>query len=135
MRLASFALLVREYDEAIAWYTQVLGFHLVEDTTLSPSKRWVRIAPAADGVTLLLARAATPEQTAMLGKQGAGRVWLFLHSDRFAADYARLLAAGVAFEETPRDEPYGRVAVFRDLYGNRWDLVESPTAYAERSGS
>jgi catechol 2,3-dioxygenase-like lactoylglutathione lyase family enzyme len=134
VRLSTLALLVRDYDEAIAWFTQVLGFHLVEDTTLTPSKRWVRVAPSRDGaVSLLLARAATAEQIAMIGQQGGGRVWLFLHSDDFAADHARLLAAGVAFDETPRDEAYGRVAVFTDLYGNRWDLVESPEAFATRS--
>jgi len=135
VRLSALALLVRDYDEAIAWFTHVLGFHLVEDTMLSPTKRWVRVAPSRDGeMSLLLARAATPEQVAMIGRQGAGRVWLFLHSDDFVADYSRLRDAGVVFEEAPRDEAYGRVAVFTDLYGNRWDLVESPPAFAQRIG-
>jgi catechol 2,3-dioxygenase-like lactoylglutathione lyase family enzyme len=90
VRLSTLALLVRDYDEAIAWFTQVLGFHLVEDTTLTPSKRWVRVAPSRDGaVSLLLARAATAEQIAMIGQQGGGRVWLFLHSDDFAAPRRR----------------------------------------------
>jgi catechol 2,3-dioxygenase-like lactoylglutathione lyase family enzyme len=134
VRLTTVALLVRDYDEAITWFTQVLGFALIEDTTLSPTKRWVRVAPSRDGaMSLLLARAATPEQVAMVGQQGAGRVWLFLHSDDFAADHARLFDAGVRFQETPRDEAYGRVAVFTDLCGNRWDLVESPEAFATRS--
>jgi catechol 2,3-dioxygenase-like lactoylglutathione lyase family enzyme len=135
VRLTTVALLVRDYDEAITWFTQVLGFALLEDTTLSPTKRWVRVAPSHDGaMSLLLARAATPAQVAMIGQQGAGRVWLFLHSDDFAADHERLLAAGVVFEASPRDEAYGRVAVFADPYGNRWDLVESAAGFERRTG-
>jgi catechol 2,3-dioxygenase-like lactoylglutathione lyase family enzyme len=123
--LADVALLVRDYDEAIAWFTAALGFELREDTPRGPGKRWVRVAPpGAGGTALLLARAATPEQVALVGRQGAGRVWLFLHTDDFAVDHARMLAAGVEFAETPRTESYGTVAVFADLYGNRWDLLQ-----------
>lgn len=123
--LGAIALLVRDYDEAIAWYTGTLGFTLVEDTALSEHKRWVLVAPpGAPQTRLLLARAADAGQAAVIGNQGGGRVWLFLHSDDFAADHARLTAAGVRFLEPPRHEPYGSVAVFEDLYGNRWDLLQ-----------
>lgn len=125
MHLGAVSLLVRDYDEAIAWFTRVLGFDLLEDTLLAPGKRWVRVAPpGARETCLILARAATPEQVAQLGRQGGGRVWLFLHSDDFDADHRRLLAAGVRFLEQPRRESYGSVAVFEDIYGNRWDLVQ-----------
>jgi len=125
-QLTHVALLVRDYDEAIAWFTQRLGFRLVEDTTLAPGKRWVVVAPAADGggCSLLLARAATPAQEAVIGRQGGGRVFLFLETTDFARDHALLAQKGVLFTETPRVEPYGTVAVFQDLHGNRWDLVE-----------
>ena len=124
-RVAQVALLVRDYDEAIAWYADALGFVLVEDTDLGGGKRWVRIAPAGDAAfTLLLARAATPEQSARVGDQAGGRVFLFLHSDDFWRDYRALMARGVRFAEEPRREAYGTVAVFEDLYGNRWDLLE-----------
>ena len=123
--LASVALLVRDYDEAIAYFTQCLGFVLLEDTPLTPEKRWVRVAPAgARETSFLLARAATPEQQAAIGRQGGGRVFLFLHTDDFERDFTAYTAAGVRFVEAPRDEPYGRVVVFEDLYGNRWDLVQ-----------
>jgi len=126
--LAAIALLVRDYDEAIAWYTRALGFELLEDTDLGGGKRWVRVAPrgaeGARGSALLLARAINPEQTSRIGNQAAGRVFLFLASDDFDADFAAMTARGVGFEEAPRSEGYGRVAVFRDLYGNRWDFVE-----------
>ncbi|MEO6462390.1 MAG: VOC family protein [Candidatus Eisenbacteria bacterium] len=126
MRLAQVSLLVRDYDEAIAFFTRSLGFALREDMPLAGGKRWVVVAPPGDGAgaTLLLARAATPEQQARIGDQAGGRVFLFLHSDDFARDHAAFAAHGVRFVEGPRDEPYGRVAVFLDLYGNRWDLVE-----------
>ena len=125
-RLAQVSLLVRDYDEAIAFFTRSLGFVLREDTPLAGGKRWVVVAPPGDGegATLLLARAATPEQQARIGDQAGGRVFLFLHSDDFARDHAAFTAQGVRFVEGPRDEPYGRVAVFLDLHGNRWDLVE-----------
>ncbi|WP_146909711.1 VOC family protein [Arenimonas daejeonensis] len=123
--LGALSLLVRDYDEAIAWYVGVLGFELLEDTPLGPDKRWVRVAPpGASGTCLLLARAADDRQRALVGGQGGGRVWLFLHTDDFAADHARMLAAGVRFLESPRHEAYGSVAVFEDLYGNRWDLLQ-----------
>ena len=101
----------------------MLGFALLEDTALGGGKRWVRVGPPG-GASLLLARAATPEQMASVGRQAGGRVFLFLHTDDFARDHARLLASGVCFRESPRREPYGTVAVFEDLYGNPWDLVE-----------
>jgi len=126
--LASVALLVRDYDEAIAYFTRSLGFVLLEDTPLSPEKRWVRVAPAgARETSFLLARAVGPEQQAAIGRQGGGRVFLFLHTDDFERDFAAYTAAGVRFVEAPRDEPYGRVVVFEDLYGNRWDLVQRRT--------
>lgn len=124
-RLALVSLLVRDYDEALAYYVGTLGFTVVQDTRLEPGRRWVVVAPPGGaGASLLLARAATDAQRARIGDQSGGRVLLFLASDDFAADHARLRAAGVAFEEPPRDEPYGTVARFSDLYGNRWDLVE-----------
>ena len=118
------ALIVRDYDEAIAWFTTVLGFDLIDDTP-QPGKRWGVLAPpgAKEG-SLLLARAANDEQRAAIGRQGAGRVMFFLHTDDFARDYEAMLARGVVFVEAPRDESYGRVVVFTDLYGNRWDLVQ-----------
>lgn len=126
--LAHLALLVRDYDEAIAWYTGVLGFVLVEDRPVpEQGKRWVVVAPSGGGTSLLLARAATPEQASFIGNQAGGRVFLFLSTDDFERDHARLRAAGVRFVREPVQAPYGRVAVFEDLYGNRWDLI----AYAD----
>jgi catechol 2,3-dioxygenase-like lactoylglutathione lyase family enzyme len=123
--IAMLALLVRDYDEAIAFFTDALRFTLVEDTTLGAEKRWVVVAPRdGQGVALLLARAANPAQLACVGNQTGGRVFLFLHTSDFWQDYRHMLAHGVRFAEEPRDEPYGRVAVFFDLYGNRWDLLE-----------
>jgi catechol 2,3-dioxygenase-like lactoylglutathione lyase family enzyme len=119
------ALVVRDYDEALAWYTGVLGFAVVEDTPLAGGKRWVVVAPPRSaGARLLLARAATPRQVDRIGDQTGGRVFLFLYTDDFARDHAALVAHGVTFAEGPRREAYGMVAVFEDLYGNRWDLVE-----------
>jgi catechol 2,3-dioxygenase-like lactoylglutathione lyase family enzyme len=127
--IGALALVVRDYDEAIRFYTRQLGFELLEDTDLGGGKRWVRVAPpgGAVGTSLLLARAATPAQAARIGDQTGGRVFLFLHTDDFWRDYARYRAAGVRFLETPRQEPYGTVAVFEDLYGNRWDLLALTT--------
>jgi catechol 2,3-dioxygenase-like lactoylglutathione lyase family enzyme len=123
--LGAISLLVRDYDEAIAWFTGVLGFRLVQDTKLSDTKRWVLVAPdAGPGAQLLLARAATPQQQACIGRQAGGRVWLFLHTDEFWADYEAMKSRGVHFVETPRQETYGWVVVFEDLCGNRWDLLE-----------
>ena len=124
-RLAMLSLVVRDYDEAIDFYTRVMRFKLVEDTPMSSTKRWVVVAPGNDGASLLLAKAATPEQQAAVGNQSGGRVFLFLHSDSFDADIAHLRAHGVRFaEDAPRHEAYGRVIVFHDLYGNKWDLIE-----------
>ena len=122
------AIVVRDYDEALDWYTGVLGFEVVEDTPLSPGKRWVVVAPGeGGGARLLLARASGPAQEARIGDQTGGRVFLFLHTDDFDRDHAAWTARGVRFVEGPRDEEYGRVAVFEDLYGNRWDLIEPRT--------
>ncbi|WP_460611644.1 VOC family protein [Hymenobacter seoulensis] len=124
-RIALVTLLVADYDEAIAFYTHKLGFRLVEDTLLSPQKRWVRVAPCGQaGAELLLALAATPEQVRCIGNQTGGRVALFLYTDNLARDYARLLAQGVTIVRPPVVEPYGEVLVFADLYGNLWDLLE-----------
>jgi len=124
-RLAAVALVVRDYDEAIAHYCGVLGFELVEDSELDGGKRWVLVAPSTQyGSALLLAQASGPQQHARIGDQTGGRVFLFLHTDDFAADHARYIDGGVRFVEGPRHEPYGTVAVFEDLYGNRWDLVQ-----------
>ena len=122
-RIGLVTLVVRDYDEAIAWYVGVAGFTLVEDADQG-SKPWVTVAPSGGGPLLLLARASTPEQEARVGDQTGGRVGFFLHTDCFDADHARMTTAGVRFLEEPRREPYGSVAVFEDLYGNRWDLLE-----------
>ena len=128
MRLHAVTLLVDDYDDAIAHYVDDLGFTLVEDTSLTPQKRWVRVSPDSDGGTcLILAVATTDAQRAAIGNQTGGRVGLFLHTDDFASDYARLASRGVEMTESPRTEPYGTVVVFRDRYGNLWDLIE-PTA-------
>lgn len=120
------ALVVREYDEAIAFFCQKLHFTLVEDTYQpEQDKRWVVVAPpGSSGTNLLLARATTPEQTAVIGQQTGGRVLLFLQTDDFWRDYHDMLAAGIHFVRPPKNEPYGTVAVFTDLYGNLWDLIE-----------
>jgi catechol 2,3-dioxygenase-like lactoylglutathione lyase family enzyme len=124
-RITQLALLVREYDEAIDFFTRALGFELLEDSALGGGKRWVRVGPAGNaGTALLLARAATTEQERAVGSQSGGRVFLFLETDDFARDYARLRAAGVVFTEEPRHEDFGTVVVFLDLYGNKWDLIE-----------
>ena len=120
------ALVVRDYDEAIAFYTEKLGFTLVEDTYQpEQDKRWVVVAPAgSSGTNVLLARATTPEQAACIGNQTGGRVFLFLSTDDFRRDYDRMTSAGVRFVRPPAEAPYGTVAVFEDLYGNRWDLIQ-----------
>jgi catechol 2,3-dioxygenase-like lactoylglutathione lyase family enzyme len=122
--LAQIALVVADYDEAIAFYTDKLRFTLVEDTVLSETKRWVVIAPpGSSGARLLLAKAATPEQATRVGNQTGGRVFLFLHTDDFDRDYQQLLDQNIRIVRTPAVEAYGKVAVFEDLYGNRWDLI------------
>jgi catechol 2,3-dioxygenase-like lactoylglutathione lyase family enzyme len=117
-------LVVRDYDEAIRFYVDAVGFELREDTDLGGGKRWVVVAPPGGGAGLLLAKASGPEQEARVGDQTGGRVGFFLQSADFAADHARMLAAGIRFLEEPRHEPYATVAVFEDLYGNRWDLLQ-----------
>ncbi|HEY1792518.1 MAG TPA: VOC family protein [Opitutaceae bacterium] len=121
--IALVALLVRDYDEAIAYYTGSLGFTLAEDTPQGGGKRWVVVAPPGEGTRFLLARAKNDEERAATGRQAGGRVFLFLHTDDFAGAHARMRARGVDFIEEPRSEAYGTVVVFRDLYGNKWDLV------------
>jgi catechol 2,3-dioxygenase-like lactoylglutathione lyase family enzyme len=124
-RLGHVAVVVRDYDEAIAFYTQSLGFQLIEDTDLGNGKRWVRVRPpGSDGTDLLLAKAVNPEQASRIGNQTGGRVFLFLHTDDFWRDYRALTARGVKFVRPPKEETYGTVAVFEDLYGNQWDLLE-----------
>ncbi len=123
--LAHIALVVEDYDAAIAFYIEKLQFTLIEDTLLSESKRWVLIAPpGSSGCQLLLAKAANNEQQTRIGNQTGGRVFLFLHTDNFSRDYHSMLAKGIVFVREPVAEPYGTVAVFKDLYGNLWDLIE-----------
>lgn len=124
--IAHIALVVRDYDEAIAFYTQKLGFTLIDDTYQpGQNKRWVVVAPPGSReTTLLLAKATTPEQAAHIGNQTGGRVSLFLHTDDFWRDYNDLLAKGIQFVRPPKQADYGAVAVFQDLYGNLWDLIE-----------
>ena len=123
--IALVAIVVADYDEAIAWYTGKLGFVLVEDTPQTAEKRWlVVVPPGGGGTALLLARAANERQRQAVGNQTGGRVFLFLHTDDFRRDHAAYRERGVRFVEGPREEAYGRVAVFEDLYGNRWDLIE-----------
>lgn len=126
--ISAVALLVRDYDEAVRFFTDALGFEVVEDTPVAPDKRWVAVRPPGGGTALLLARAATPEQAARVGDQTGGRVFLFLRTDDFWRDYHALKGRGVRFTEEPRREGYGTVAVFLDLYGNRWDLIGPPAA-------
>jgi catechol 2,3-dioxygenase-like lactoylglutathione lyase family enzyme len=128
--LAAIALVVRDYDEAIAYYTKVVGFELIEDTDMSvghnsqPGKRWVRVKPkGANETSFLLAKAATAEQIASIGNQTGGRVFLFLNTDDFWRDYHAMTANGVTWVRPPSREAYGTVAVFADIYGNKWDLI------------
>lgn len=123
-RIAHLALVVADYDEAIAFYTQKLGFQLVEDTALSETKRWVLVSPVGSDCHLLLAKAANEEQQSRVGNQTGGRVFLFLHTNDFWRDYHHFTANGVRFVREPNKEEYGTVAVFEDLYGNLWDLIE-----------
>ena len=131
--IGALSLLVADYDQAIRFFTEGLGFALLEDTRLDdpgkPGKRWVRVAPkGAPGPALLLAQAANAQQQAAIGQQGGGRVFLFLETDDFWGDYQRMQAYGVHFCEQPRDEPYGTVVVFEDISGNRWDLLQRAAA-------
>ena len=124
-RLAHVTLIVRDYDEAIEWFTARLGFILVADEyQADQDKRWVLVAPAGAGPSILLARASTAEQERFIGNQAGGRVFLFLATDDFDRDFESMKRAGIAFVRPPEDMSYGRVAVWEDLYGNRWDLVQ-----------
>lgn len=123
--IATIALVVAEYDEAIAFYRDQAGFAVLADTDMGSGKRWVVVAPqGGKGAKLLLARADGPQQRSAIGNQTGGRVMLFLETDDFARDHAAMVARGVHFLEEPRHESYGSVAVFEDLYGNKWDLIE-----------
>lgn len=128
-RIALVSLVVRDYDEALDFFVGILGFELIEDTPVpEQNKRWVVVAPPGRGQTrLLLAQASTPEQAASVGNQTGGRVFMFLYTDDFQRDYQSYRARGVEFVRAPKTEPYGTVAVFRDLYGNLWDLLEPRT--------
>lgn len=133
-QLATVTLLVHDYDEAIRFFTEALRFTLVEDTPRGPGKRWVVVAPARNaGAALLLAKAVTDEQSASVGKQAGGRVFLFLHTTDFSSDHEHMTSHGVRFLEAPRHEPHGTVAVFLDLCGNKWDLLQ-PTDTPTDSG-
>ncbi|MBN1994380.1 MAG: VOC family protein [Anaerolineae bacterium] len=124
-KIGYITLLVRDYDEAISFYINKLGFNLIEDTDLGRGKRWVLVAPAnAVESCLLLAKASSPYQEKYIGHQSGGRVFLFLHTDDFWRDYQKMRSQNVVFREEPRQETYGTVAVFEDLYGNKWDLLE-----------
>ena len=124
-RLAHIAIVVKDYDEAIRFYTQKLKFNLIEDTALTETKRWVLLSPPGSGSChLLLARAANEEQSSRIGNQTGGRVFLFLYTDDFYRDYHRMLEEEIRFIREPAVEPYGIVAVFQDLYGNLWDLIQ-----------
>jgi len=122
-RISALALVVPDYDAAIAFYVGTLGFDLCEDIDQG-RKRWVTVAPPGGGMRLVLARATGPRQIETIDNQAGGRVFLFLQTDDFARDHAAMLAAGIVFEEAPRHEPYGIVAVWRDPFGNRWDLLQ-----------
>ncbi|CAN5258457.1 VOC family protein [soil metagenome] len=118
------SLLVRDYDEAIAFYVGTLGFTLSADADMGGGRRWVLVTPDGGQTSLLLAKATQAAQVAQIGNQAGGRVWLFLHTDDLMRDHAAWTARGVLFREAPRHEPYGKVVVFEDLYGNAWDLIE-----------
>jgi catechol 2,3-dioxygenase-like lactoylglutathione lyase family enzyme len=122
-RISALALIVPDYEAGLAFFVGVMGFELLADIDQG-HKRWITVAPKGGGAALVLARAEGPAQQAAIGNQCGGRVWLFLETDDFARDHARMVAAGVVFEEPPRHEPYGIVAVWRDPFGNRWDLIE-----------
>lgn len=123
-QLGQLSLLVRDYDEAIVYYTSILGFELLEDTKLSETKRWVRVSPQGSDCHLLLAKAANDAQKAQIGTQAGGRVFLFLYTDDFWRDYKNYTSKGVEFIREPAKEDFGIVSVFKDLYGNLWDLIE-----------
>lgn len=123
MRIGRISIVVPDYDEAISYYRDILGFELLEDTRMSESKRWVRLSPG-DGCEVLLAKAKNESERLAIGNQSGGRVWLFLYTDDFWADYQRMKNADVDFIGEPREEEYGTVIVFRDCYGNKWDFIQ-----------
>jgi len=128
--LGHVALVVRDYDEALAFFTRTLNFSLIEDTRWSEEKRWIVIAPpGAEGTTLVLARAATPDEESRIGNQTGGRVFLFLYTDDFWRDYHEMTEKKIKFVRGPSEEPYGTVAVFEDLYGNLWDLLQPKAGF------
>ncbi len=135
--IAHVALVVRDYDEALAFYVGTLGFRLLQDEYQpEQDKRWVVVSPpGGSGTSLLLARASNPEQAAFIGNQAGGRVFLFLQTDDFWRDHDRMVAAGVRFVRPPSEESYGTVAVFEDLYGTRWDLIEYTSSAPSTTGS
>ena len=134
--LAQVSLVVSDYDEAIEFYVEKLGFTLLEDTSLTEAKRWVVVAPDSDvGAHLLLARAASPEQESRIGNQTGGRVFLFMYTDDLDRDHAAFTAKGVQFVRAPSEEIFGKVAVFEDLYGNLWDLIERRALPEGRAGT
>lgn len=123
--LSAISILVSDYDEAVAWYGEKLGFELIVDTPMGGGKRWVVVSPSSDAQTrIILAKASGAEQTALIGRQMGGRVGFFLQTTAFDEAYTRMVEAGVVFREKPRNEPYGKVVVFEDCYGNGWDLIE-----------
>jgi catechol 2,3-dioxygenase-like lactoylglutathione lyase family enzyme len=126
-QLAHIAIVVNNYDDAIEFYTKKLQFNLIEDTALSATKRWVLVQPSGGGCAILLAQAASPAQAAAVGNQTGGRVFLFLHTTNLLHDMQNLLAHNIKIVNGPRTEPYGKVLVFEDLYGNKWDLIEPAT--------
>lgn len=123
--LGMITIVVDEYDRAIKHYVEDLGFTLIEDTELSPEKRWVVVAPSSEGAQILLAKAANPQQTAAVGNSTGGRVGYFLYTENFQQTYEEYLSRGIEFTETPRQEVFGQVVVFKDRYGNKWDLIEN----------
>ena len=123
--LGMIAIVIDEYDRAISHYVNDLGFTLIEDTQLTPEKRWVVIAPSKDGARILLAQASNPQQVAAIGNSTGGRVGFFLYTDNFSETYSRYLEHGIEFTETPRSEAFGQVVVFKDKYGKKWDLIEN----------
>jgi catechol 2,3-dioxygenase-like lactoylglutathione lyase family enzyme len=127
--LSAVTYLVKDYDAAIRWFTQSLGFQLLEDTDMGGGKRWVRVAPSGSGTCFILAKASDEAQRHALSRATGGRVAFFLHTDDFTATHQRMIKAGIKFRENPRHESYGTVAVFEDLYGNGWDLIDdTPSA-------
>lgn len=124
--LGMIAIVIDEYDLAISHYVNDLGFTLVEDTELSPEKRWVIVAPSSSGAQILLAKASNEQQRAAIGNSTGGRVGFFLYTDNFSETYERYLSKGIEFTETPRNETFGEVVVFNDKYGNKWDLISRP---------